>query len=172
MMDDQVTADGYETLLDMLVSTYPSVVVDLSATTADMKRTVIKRAQKLVIVSTASLSSVRAARSLMQEAKTLRGDSDAEIEIVINKQGETSGEVPKAQIEEGLERKDITYISYNADLFSELEAEAKRLSTDKASQDITAKLLKLVGKKASASNENDAQKGVLGQFIDKLKTKS
>ena len=34
----------------------------------------------------------------MQEAKTLRGDSDAEIEIVINKQGETSGEVPKAQI--------------------------------------------------------------------------
>jgi pilus assembly protein CpaE len=179
MLEDNVEYDEYENLLDFLMQTYPVVLVDLSASTPILKNTVLSRAHEIVIVTTPTLTAVRAARTLIQEIKELRGGSGDAIDLVVNMQGlAPKSEVSKSQIEEALERKVSVVIPSNPALFVETESQAKRLIDDKAGSEIVDKILSVVQRvlNGHANNDNEDaavgdKKVGIGHLLDKLKTK-
>ncbi len=180
MLDDSVAPDKFEILLDYLMAIYPVVIVDLSASTSALRRMVLTKAHEICLVATPTLPSVRATRTLLQEIKELRGNSDEAVDVIVNMQGlAPKHEVLKGQIEDGIERKPAAIISYEPDLFIRTESEAKKLLDDKAGAEIVDKLLplarKLLAGTGSDTVNTDAEastKGALGQFLDKLKAKS
>ena len=185
MLGEAVPPEGFETLLGHLMVTYPVMVVDLSAAPAALKRTILTRAHKIILVTAPTLPAVRAARTLLQEIKQLRGGTEGTTDIIVNMQGLASkDEVPKAQIEAGLDRKDITYIAFNPALFISTEGKAEKLGDDKEGAVIVGKLLHLARKvlasagsgsaatSAGTAEKDESKKGGLGGFLTKLKSKS
>lgn len=175
MLEPSVQAQQYEALLDMVMMSHPVVLVDLSSSIPSLKRTVINRVHELIVVSTPTLPSLRAARSLMSEVKTLRDGSEGGIELVINMQGLAPGkEVPKADIKSALDREPSSAIPFDPKLFIGLESEGKQITADKAGMQIVESLLplarKLVAAKGEGGDEESAKSsGILGQFMNKLK---
>lgn len=179
MLDDIVAADKFEQLIDHLMVTYPVIVMDLSAATPALKRTALTRAHEIILVTTPTLPAVRAARTLMHEIKVLRGGSEADTDIVVNMTGlAPKHEVTKAQIEEGLDRKNVAAIPYDPALFLSTESEAKKLGADKGGAAIVEKMLPMArkvlargGPEAVSANDADDKKGGIGGLLSKLKSK-
>jgi len=178
MLDDVVSTEGFETLLDHLMITYPVVLLDVSASPASLKRTALARAHEIVLVTTPALSAIRAARTLLQEIKQLRGGADNAVDVIVNMEGlAPKYEVPKGQIEAGLERKDITHIAFDPVLFVNAESKAAKLGEEKGGDAIVDKLLLLARKVLGTEGGNamvadDAGKqGALGGLLHKLKAK-
>jgi pilus assembly protein CpaE len=174
MLDASVQAPQYEELLDMVMTSYPVVIVDLSSAVPSLKRTVINRAHELIIVSTPTLPSLRATRSMMSEIKTLHGGSTSGIDIIINMAGMIPGkEVPKRDIADALEREPAVTVPFNPKLFIGLEGEGKNILADKEGHAIVESLLPLAQKLLSINNNeekpDDVAGGVLGQILGKLK---
>ena len=176
MLDDLVEAEQYEALLQYLMGLYPVVIVDLSASSAALRRTVLTKAHKTYIVTSALLPSVRATRTLLQEIREIRGGNDEDVDIILNMQGFASkSEVPKAQIKEGLERDPVVSIPFDPELFVSTESEAVKLGDQKAGQKVVDDLLAQISSVLSVtiSQDNDAEKKMgIGQLLTKLKTKS
>lgn len=179
MLEPMVEPSEYEVLLDLLMTSYPVVVVDLSAARPGLKKAVIARAHELLLVSTPTLPSLRAARTLMQEIKNLHGGALHGLDLVINMQGLAPGkEVPKSDIKAALDREPSVVVPYDPKLFFGAEAEGKNLSQMKGGEEIINLLMPIAGKvvKASGSKDNDGQdkgeSGLLGSVLNKLKTKS
>jgi pilus assembly protein CpaE len=179
MLEDIVQPEGYEALLDHVMATYPVVVVDVSASPTALKRTVLARAHQIMLVTTPVLPAIRAARTLIQEIKQLRGNSDAAIEIIVNMVGlSPKVEVPRSQIEEGLDRKAGAVIAFDSTLFIKTESEGRKLINDGQGMDIVGKLVALANKilsidaPAPGVNENAEGKGGLGRLMNKLKAKT
>lgn len=182
MLDDVADGASYEALIDHLMLTYPVVVADLSAAPSYLKRTVLRKANEIMLVTAPTLPSVRATRTLVQEIGDLRGGAAEQVDIIVNMTGFARAEVPKAQIEEGLERKPSTYIPFDPGLFVALESEARRITEDKAGQAVVEKILPFARKVlVRAGGEDDGQGGTpqdnrkgggIGQIISRLKTKS
>ena len=176
MLDDGVTPAAYETLLETIMVKYPVVIVDLSGASAALKRLVLTRAQEILLVATPTLPAIRAARTLMQEIKTLRGNSDTAVDLVVNMAGLAKAEVNKAQIAEGMGREIAANLPFAPDLFVRTEGEGKRLLDQKDGAPLVEQLLtlarKVVPSKLPAAGPVDAggAKG-LGRFAAKLKTK-
>ncbi len=178
MMDEPVSAEHYEALLDHMMVTYPFLVVDLSASPAALRRAVLHKAQKIIMVTTPALTSVRAARTLVQEIKDLRGGSADAISLLLNMKGLSSKhEVSKAQIEEGVDQKLLAEIAFDPDLFMNAESEGVSLSSLKTGSTVASDvamvlqaLLKIDSNAGKAVSESG--KGVLGQVLNKLKIKS
>lgn len=175
MLEDLVAPENYEILIDHLMSMYPVVIVDLSGATPGLKRCVFNRAHQILLVTAPVLTSVRACRSLMQEIKSLRGGSDEDIEVILNMQGMAARhEVPKNQIEEGLERKLSSVLPFDPALFVSVESESRKLHEDKAGKPLVDKLMPIVVKvlNISDSGQQDGdKKGGLGQFFSRLTAK-
>lgn len=176
MLDDNVDSTKYEVLLEYLMGLYPVVIVDLSGATAALKRTVLTRAHKTSLVTSPLLPSVRAARTLLQEIKELRGGEMGDVELILNMHGySTKAEVPKAQIQDALEQDISITIPFKPDLFVSTESEATKLGEQKDGTDIMTDLLKSISKFLSvnmADNANDDKKSGIGNLLTKLKTKS
>jgi pilus assembly protein CpaE len=180
MLEDIVKPQGFEALLDHIMAVYPVVIVDLSASAAALKKTVLSRAHQIILVSTPQLPAIRSARTLIQEIKQLRGSSDTAVSVVINMAGmSTRAEIPGAQIEEGLDRKIGASIDFDPDLFMRTENEGQKLFADSKGADIVIQLLALVRKTifgndggSTSANENADQKSGLRGWITKLKAKS
>ena len=177
MLDDTVDAESYETLLGYLMSLYPVVIVDLSGAAAALKRTVLTQAHQTILVTTPTLPSVRAARTLMQEIKDLRGGSLDGVEVVTNMAGASPKfEVPKAQINEGLERAPAVVIPFDPGLFLSTESEALKLGKQPQGEPIVGSLLKMLEKVLAVSmpakDMSDKKKIGIGQLLTKLKAKS
>lgn len=181
MLEDAISVEGYEELIDYIMVRYPIVVVDLSAASANLQQLIMRRAHEIVMVATPTLASIRAARTMLQEIKDLRGGTaEKEVKIIVNKQKEASkGEVTKAQIEEGLERSVDLEIAFDANLFSETENEQKKLSEVKGGEKITEGLIELIrgviptSPLSAASNDTKETKdGGIGGFLNKLTAKS
>lgn len=173
VFDPSVQAPQYEELLDMVMTSYPVVIVDLSSAVPSLKRTVINRAHELVIVSTPTLPSLRAARTIMHEIKTLHGGSVRGIDTVINMAGMAPGkEVPKGDIAAALDCQPMTHIPFNPRLFVGFESEGKYLNTDKEGQAVIDMLLplaqKLLNVAADDTPKND-NTGMLGNLLGKMK---
>lgn len=179
MLDHTVEAEGYEELLDYMMVRYPVVIVDLSASTSPLKQIVLARAHEIILVSTPVLSAVRATRTLMQEIKELRGGSLDDIDLLINMRGfAPKEEVPKAQIEEALEKEVSVEIPFDPTLFVKVESQADKLGEAKGGGKIVDDLLMLAKKVVTIAGEATAdpvdkdKKEGLGTFLNKMMSKS
>lgn len=174
MLDPSVQAPQYEELLDMVMASYPVVLVDLSSAVPSLKRTVINRAHELLIVSTPTLPSLRAARTLMGEIKTLHGGSTKGTDMIVNMVGMAPGkEIPRSDIAAALDREPSVQIAFNPKLFVGLESEGKSIMDVKEGQDVVGALLPVAQKLLSVSGEANRfeqdQGGMLGRVMGKLK---
>ncbi len=184
MLDDSVSPEYYEALLDYFMATYPVVIADLSQSSPLLQRAVLARAHKIMVVTSPTLTSVRATRTLLKEIKDLRGGTAATtgdvMDIILNMQGlAAKDEVPKGQIEEGLERKLAAILPFNPDLFVRTESQARKLHEDKDGADLADKLTAIIrkvlnihGGDASAVNDEDKKTSGIGSVLSKLKKKA
>ena len=179
MLEDGIDADGYEVLLDKLMTTYPVVIVDLSHSPTALRRIVLARAHQITLVSTPLLGSLRSARALLQEVKDIRADSESRVDLVINKAGMASKqEVSKADLESALDRKPAMIIDYDAALFMGAEGEGRKLNSTPEGQGVVRSLLPLMLKILDGVKDNSAiandqkQKNPLSGLLGKLKTKT
>ncbi len=177
MLDDQSAVDAYESLINRLMVTYPVVIVDLSGASHLVKRMVISRAHETAIVTTPTLPSLRAARTLMSEIKSLRGDSGDNVHLVLNKSGQAQGmEVAKSDAEKAMEKKIALTIPYDEKVFASAETQGKKLSEIKGGEAISSGILDLVRKilNAKSSGEPEVKKAdgsLLNGLMDKFKGK-
>lgn len=180
MLDDGVTSEGYEILVDKLMKTYPVVIVDLSNAPSALRRIIISRAHEILLVTAPLLPALRAARSLLQEIKDVRGDSEDHVDLVVNMTGMASRqEVDKADLEGALDRKPAVSIPYNPALFVGAESEGRKLNSTPEGTDIVRSLLKLLtqvldgsaSEAFRAASDDQGKKSVISGFIGKLKTK-
>jgi pilus assembly protein CpaE len=161
----------------MLMVTYPVIIADLSHASENMVNAVISKASQIIVVSTPTLTSLRLARSLIQEIKEHRGGDDKGIEMIVNMQGMAAkNEVPKKDIEQAMEFKVSTMLPFDPGVFVALETQSKKFMSDAKGGEILRKnLLPLVQKILSvAVNESDAGKeksGFLGGILGKGKAK-
>ena len=172
MLDDTIGADAYETIMNRLMVTYPVVIVDLSGAASSVKKMVLSRAHEIVVVSTPTLPSLRAARTLMQEIKTSRGDSGQNIILALNKVGEASGlEVAKGDIEKAMDRKAGMVLPYDAKLFSAAEAQGKSLIDIKGGEGIASIVLSFaqeILKAKTVSDNKVADKSLVNNLLSKF----
>ncbi len=175
MLGDPTTADAYEAMINKLMVTYPVVIVDLSGAAPSICRAVMHKAHEVVIVSEATLPSLRSARSLINEIKAVRGNSDKDIELVINKKDATPHEVSLPDITEALERKPVLAIPFMPKLFAVSETQGKPLMSLPGAEDLIGGLLALARKVISGEEVKpgaDKQEGrILGGLLGKLKAK-
>ena len=158
MLEQSFSPAQYERLLDMLMVKYPVVLVDLSASASDLKNAVLARANQVVLVSTATLSALRLARSLLQEIKEIRGDSTDGIEMVMNMQGlAPANEVPKGDIEKAMEFTPAAFLPFDPKLFIGNESEGKKLIDDKAGNALVHNILLPVLQKVLAVDVDGMQ---------------
>lgn len=179
LMDDSVSAESFEMVVNRLMQTYPVVIVDLSGADIGISRTVLARANDVVIVSTPTLASLRSARSLLQEVKSLRGDKESGLHIVMNKKGLGSGfEVSEGDMVAALKLKPDLTMAFLPKIFGAAEAQGKLLSAISGSADIVSNIKEFMEQKLalntdrSAGAQSTSQKsGLLGGFMDKMKKK-
>lgn len=178
MLGAAVEPSQLEVLIDMLMTKYPVVIVDLSQTPPDVQRAIASKANQVVVVSTPALPSLRLARSLVHELKDLRGKDDKGIELIINMQGKAlSNEVPKKDIEKAMELKVSALISFEPKLFMGSESESKKLNADKSGELIIKMSLLPVLQKVLdgdvpyGDGQDTENKGFLGSLMGKLKAK-
>lgn len=178
MLDDSVAPDGYEALLEHLMTLYPFIVVDLSASPSPLKRIVLSRARRVLVVASPCLNAVRATRTLCNEIKELRGGEQDATRLILNMKGFASkAEVPTAQIEEGVEQHIAATVPFLPDLFVERESAGQALSSHKDGQAIAQSLLSLVSdlvgpRGEGKSDAKKADKGAVGSLLQKLMTKT
>lgn len=178
MLGSAIASGQMEELVSMLLIKHPVVVVDLSNASPSLKRAIVTRANQVVVVSTPILSSLRLARSLVQEVSDIRGGQVSDVELIINMQGlDAANEVPKAEIEKAMGLKISSVIPFNGKLFMKCEAQAKKLIAEAQGLDIvTSELLSIVKKvlsinPAKSSGGERKSKGFLDNMFSKLKSK-
>ncbi len=176
LLDTNLHAQQYEELLDMAMTSYPLVLVDLSAAIPPLKRTVINRAHEIILVAQPTLSSLRAARSLMQEIKILHGGHLENVDLVINMQGIAPGkEIAKADIAAALGMAPSLTLPYDAKLFVGAESDGRKLTQEKGGDVFVDALMPLAQKVMTGKGQAEKLKtgsgdaGVIGQFLNKLK---
>lgn len=141
-LDDLITGDQMERILDRLLAVTPYVVADLSGANAGVTRSVLSRAQRIMLVSQPTLSSLRLARTLINEIKELKGGSFDALDLVINMVGMAPGaEVAKTDIEAAIEQKVAVTLPYDVKLVVGTEAQAKVLGAAKGAEKMLADLL-------------------------------
>lgn len=180
LLDETVSPEAFETILSRLMTTSPLVVVDLSAAPVGIRKATLIRAHEVVIVSTPSLPSLRTARALLQEIKTLRGGSDQDVELVINKVGEAAGlEVSAAEIQGAMGRKPTLSIAFSPKIFAGMEAQGKKITDLPEAGDVVSslldllrKLLRVEGLKDAVDNKKTSgSEGMLGNLLGMFKAK-
>ncbi len=165
MLEASVQAPQYEELIDLMMVKYPVVIVDLSGAIPSLKRTVIDRAHELVLVTTPTLSSLRAARSLIQEVKLLKDGDVSNIDLIVNMEGMIpSKEVPKKDIVDAMDMKPTVTLPFDAKLFVGSENEGKKLTEQKSGTDIVNLLLPVVHNvlNHSANEDEETEETVTG----------
>lgn len=179
LMDDTVSAESFEIIINKLMQTYPVVIVDLSGASIDICRNILARANDVVIVSTPTLSSLRSARGLLQETKTIRGDKDDGIHIILNKKGIGSGfEVSDSDMATALNVKSALSIAFLPKIFGGAEAQGKHLSSISGSADILKSAKEFMEEKIGLSAERTSpaattitKAGMLDGLLGKMKKK-
>ncbi len=174
MLETSAQMNQFEEILNTALSNYPVVIADLSGAIPAVKKTILTRAHHVVIVSTASLASLRSARALMLEIKKLQNGKTAH--LFINMLGMAPGkEVPKPDIKAAMDAEPDLVIPFDAKTFMGCENEGRKLSTDKTGQEILESLYpfmqKVTGKEVLATKKtNDGS--VVASILQKFKIKS
>lgn len=171
MLEVSVHAQQYEDLIDFIMQTYPVVVVDLSNAIPSLKRTVLNKAHEIIMVTTPTLPSLRAARTLMSEIKMLHGGQDDHVDLVVNMAGMIPAkEVPSKDIEAALDMKPNVIVPFDAKLFVGSENEGRRLNHDKTGASIVDTLLPIAQRVLGGGQHIKPPQNSTG-FVDKIVTK-
>lgn len=177
MLDEPVGPEEVENILNRLMIQHPVVIVDLSGASAPVKRMVMHKAHEVVIVATPSLPSLRAARSLLNEIKDVRGGTDQDVELVINMKSQPGGtEVPMADISAAMGRKPVATIDFTPKLFSAVETQGKPFPQVAGGDSLMSELTPLLRKVIRTVPDGGEQtgkgdSGLLGGLLGKLKAK-
>ena len=172
MLEASVNATQYETLIDLMMVSYPVVIVDLSAAIPSLKRAVLSKAHELIVVSTPTLPSLRATRTLMQEIKLIHGGDLSNTDLVVNMAGMIpSKEVSKKDISTALEFDPSVIVPFDPKLFIGSESEGKKINSDKTGAEIVDTLMPLAQKVISGKKIkplSSADGNVISQLIAKI----
>ena len=175
MLDTSVQGEQYESLIDLLMKSYPIVLVDLSGAIPSLKKTVINRAHELLLVTTPVLSSLRSARTLLQEVKILQGGETSSVDLIVNMSGiSPAKEVPKKDIAAALEYKPSAIIPFNSKVFLGAENEGKKITSSKEGADIVKILKPTLNKVIGEDGEINTDKapgGVIADLLGKITQK-
>ena len=169
MLEDTVSAEQFEKLIDMLLVKCPVVVVDVSHSASALQKCVISRANQILVVSTPTLPALRLARSLIQEIREVRGGDHDDLSLVVNMQGQAAAnEVSKNDIEKAMELKVDSVVPFDPKVFLANESESKKLTEDKAAREIIEKYIMPLVRKHFAANDASEQKETEAGFLDGL----
>ncbi|MFA7276440.1 MAG: cellulose synthase operon protein YhjQ/BcsQ [Pseudobdellovibrionaceae bacterium] len=183
LLDELITAEQYESLLNKLMISYPHVVVDLSGAPLAIRRSVLSRANHVVLVTTPTLPALRAARSLTEEIKMLRGGAVAQLHLIVNQRGLNSGnEISDSDIKLSVGLKPDLSLAFQPKIFGIAETGGKSLATIAGGKDIMNQILDFIKQtlhyvpaqtEMIGTTENTAQgsSSLLGGILGKLKTK-
>ncbi len=176
LYDDPVSGSDFEALINQLMTHHPYVVVDLSAAPAHIARTVIARANKIFVVSTPSLPSLRVARTLLKEIHDLRsGAEKTDVSFILNTQGQDKpNEVSVSDIETALEADIALTIGYDPKIYRTLESQGRTLkgakAADKLFAAISSLLASIIDDKVKSSDDNAKNdNSLVGGILSKIK---
>ncbi len=156
ILTDTPDADSFKALLNRLMQRYPVVVMDLSSTTAAIRKRMIARAAHIVLVTTPLLPSVRNCRTLQNEIRHIRGGFK-ELDVVVNMQGMAGAEEVSAKdIKAALDRDVSAVIPFAPKIFLQGEALGKPPGQNKAAADIMKVLTPLVARAAGVAPPSEA----------------
>ena len=142
--------DSVETLVNRVMQKYPVVVIDLSGAGQAVQKRLLERASEIVVVTTSMLSSLRNARTLLGELKTLKTHLK-EVDLVLNMKGlAPSEEVPAQDIKAALSMSPAAVISYAPKIFAAGEATGKAVGKSREAEKIMD-ILMPVAEKAAAT---------------------
>ena len=167
LLEDIISAEDFELLINHLLSIYPLVVVDVSNAPASLKAVAMSRAHKIVIVTTPIISALRLCRTKINEIRTMRGGGDDVISLIVNKQGLNSNyEVSNKEIQEALEFKPDLYFKWEPNIFYAAESSGQFVHEMKNIDKLISPILELIepvigSKKTIQTNEKSG-------FLSKL----
>lgn len=175
MLDISVSGAQYEMMLDHLMVTSPLVFVDLSSSTASIRKAVIARAHHTFIVTAPTVTSLRFCRSMIKEISDVRGGETDALSLIVNKVGMAKGsEMDKlSDISEALEYEADMMADFLPHVFVKYESDTRDLVDDKDSADIVAALKLLLAKSlsikiADSKNKNQKKSGLIGGLLSKM----
>lgn len=153
LLAESSDADSVETLVNRVMQKFPVVVVDLSHASQAVQKRLLARAAEIVVVTTPMLSSLRNARTLMGEIKTLKSHLK-EVDLVVNMQGMAgSEEVPAKDIKIALDMEPSATVPYTPKVFAGSEATGKAVGHDAAAVGILDILMPIAEKASATQNK-------------------
>lgn len=176
LLDDTVSSGNFEVIVNRLMQTYPVVVIDLSEAPVDICRTILARANDVIIVSTPTLPALRSARGLLGEIKTIRGGTDNGLHIVLNKKGTGSGyEVSENDMASALKIKADMVINFLPKTFAGAEGQGKPITSLSGGDAISIAVKSFLAEKLGMSTDKSApvssapaKSGFLDTLIEKI----
>lgn len=172
MLDESITGEDAEAMIDALMVTHPVIIFDLSGASAPVSRAVLSRAHRTLVISTPKPTALRLARTLLHELKDLRGKSESHgIEFILNGLGNDSAyEVSAKDVEVMLEREVSCVLPWNAKAFA--ADNIAHAFDDKAAGSKINDFVALIAKSLPGGNEKaskDTAKSSATGLLAKLK---
>lgn len=175
----QYTAQGemYEKAVNRIMKTYPVVVIDLSLAPSDVRYRMIDRAHEIVVVTTPALTSLRLARTVLNDVKARRGENKGVVDLVLNKKGMFGKkEISDKDIQTALDHKPQAIIEYLPDVFSESEGSGKPVDQvkggDGVAESLKALAVKVSGYKGDLGLKNEEkEEKLIEKLLSNLKKK-
>lgn len=177
LLDDSISAESYEGIINRLMQIYPVVVVDVSSAPIPLRRTVMALANDVLIVSTPTLPALRTARGLLQETRTLRGGTDEGLHIVLNMKGMASGyEVSESDMAVAIKVKPAVVISYLPKVIAAAEGQGKAVSAVAGGADIVSMIQNFLQTKLGFASEKSGipttdKSNFINDLMGKIKLK-
>jgi pilus assembly protein CpaE len=165
MLDTNVSPTSFESILNLALTSYPVVIVDLSGASPEIQKMVLPRAHETILVAMPTLSSLRAARSLMNEVQKMVGNTGPSIDLVVNMMGIAPGkEVNKSDIKLAMDIIPSAVLPFNPKLFIGTENDGKRIGDDKGSAPYASALLPLARRVIDGGGKNASGPSLLGSL--------
>lgn len=168
-LDEGAPPEQMEKVLDRLLAVTPYVIADLSGAVPALQRLVLSRAQRVMLVSLPTLSSLRLTRSLISEIKDLKGGHFEMLDLVVNMVGIAPGaEVGRADIETALGHKIAVTVPFESRLVIGAESQAKVLGAQKGAEKIMADLVARLQARPVGSDPDKSPAGLFDSFLRKV----
>lgn len=164
----------FEMFLERMLSQYPVVVVDLSATSPAIQSVVLARASGVFVTTTPSVNALSLTRTLLKEVLAMRGQEADTIRLLINRRGEAAAmEVPEKDIAEAVSHPISATLPYAPKHFLKCESEGIRPSDGAEGQKMMQPLQNLVAAvlgldPVAAAAETETKGSFLPGFLKKL----
>lgn len=177
ILDPPISGEQLEKVINKFMVKCPVVFVDVSCAAAPLKKMVMMRANRIVIVTSPTVTSLRFARSLLKEIADVRGGKDDSISLLVNMQGMAKAhEVSSSDIEAALEFKSSASIPFLPAAFLDAESDSEKLVTDRdMSSALRSSLLPILKETLAVdgheTGEDDKKSGFIGGFLTKLTSK-